>query len=120
MMRPDRFPLTYDECRERFRWTVAGAGLSFDSYPIAARGPFGTELTIDVTSFGVDQPRRVLLVLAGVHGDEGFSSSTLMCDAVERWAGRGWARAEDLGRRARDLYGGGKAAERIVGAVMAM
>jgi hypothetical protein len=24
-------------------------------------------------------------VLAGVHGDEGFSSSTLMCDALDRW-----------------------------------
>ena len=26
-----------------------------------------------------------MLVLAGVHGDEGFSSSTLMCDAIDRW-----------------------------------
>jgi predicted deacylase len=85
MMRLGRFPLTYDECRERFRWTVAGVGLSFDSYPVTARGRFGQELTIDVTMFGADQPRRALLVLAGVHGDEGFSSSTLMCDAVDRW-----------------------------------
>jgi UDP-N-acetylglucosamine 2-epimerase len=43
-----------------------------------------------------------------------------MCEAAERWARRGWARAEDLGRRAGALYGGGKAAERIVQAVMAM
>ena len=30
-----------------------------------------------------------MLVLAGVHGDEGFSSSTLMCDAIDRWVSDG-------------------------------
>ncbi len=85
MVRPERFPLTYDECRDRFRWTVTSAGLRFDAVPIAARGPHGQELTIDVTTFGSSRPRTALLVLAGVHGDEGFSSSTLMCDAIDRW-----------------------------------
>lgn len=85
MVRPDRFPLTYDECRDRFRWTVRLAGLTFEAFPITARGEHGQELTIDVTSFGSTHPRRALLVLAGVHGDEGFSSSTLMCDAIDRW-----------------------------------
>jgi predicted deacylase len=85
MTRPGRFPLTYDECRERFRWTATLAGLPFDAHPIAARGRHGQELTIDVTSFGATSPRVALLVLAGVHGDEGFSSSTLMCDAIHRW-----------------------------------
>ncbi len=84
-MRPERFPLTYDECRERFRWTCRAAGLEFAAHPIVATGEHGQELTIDVTSFGATRPRRALLVLAGVHGDEGFSSSTLMCDAIERW-----------------------------------
>lgn len=88
-MRPDRFPITYDECRDRFRWTVRQAGLSFTAHPITARGEHGQELTIDVTSFGVPQPRRALLVMAGVHGDEGFSSSTLMCDAIDRWVAEG-------------------------------
>jgi hypothetical protein len=85
MVRPDRFPLTYDECRDRFRWTSAHADLRVEAHPIAARGPHGQELTIDVTAIGAHRPRRALLVLAGVHGDEGFSSSTLMCDAVDRW-----------------------------------
>ena len=43
-----------------------------------------------------------------------------MCAVVETWRGRGWARANDLGRRAMTLYGEGKAAERIVDAVVAM
>jgi predicted deacylase len=85
MTRPGRFPLTYDECRDRFRWTSTLAGLPVDAHPIAARGRFGQELTIDVVSFGATRPRAALLVLAGVHGDEGFSSSTLMCDALDRW-----------------------------------
>jgi len=88
-MRPDRFPLTYDECRERFRWTVHLAGLESTAHPIAARGPHGQELTIDVTMVGNARPRRALVVLAGVHGDEGFSSSTLMCDALGRWVAGG-------------------------------
>ncbi len=89
MVRPDRFPLTYDECRDRFRWTVRRAGLGFDAFPITARGEHGQELTIDVTAFGAPRPRRAVLVLAGVHGDEGFSSSTLMCDAIDRWVSDG-------------------------------
>ena len=89
MVRPDRFPLTYDECRDRFRWTLRRACLGFDVFPITTRGEHGQELAIDATSFGAVRPRRALLVLAGVHGDEGFSSSTLMCDAVDRWVSDG-------------------------------
>ncbi len=85
MVRPDRFPLTYDECRDRFRWTATNAGLRVDAHPIAVRGPHGQALAIDVTSIGASRARRALVVLAGVHGDEGFSSSTLMCDAIDRW-----------------------------------
>ena len=88
-MRPDRFPLTYDECRERFRWTCRGAGMPYSAHPIGARGEHGQELTIDVAHIGAARPRRVLLVMAGVHGDEGFSSSTLMCDAIGRWVSEG-------------------------------
>ena len=57
-MRPDGFPLSYDECRERFRWTSHVAGLSWQA-------------------------------LTGAHGDEGFSSSTLSCDAIGRWVSDG-------------------------------
>jgi len=84
-MRPDRFPLGYDECLERFRWTCHLAGLQWQAHPIDAVGEHGQELTIDVTSYGATNPRRALVVLTGVHGDEGFSSSTLLCDAIDRW-----------------------------------
>src|SRR6056297_124726 len=96
-MRPDRFPLTYDECRERFRWSCRLAGLTWQAHPIAAPGPAGQQLTIDVTSCGATEPRRALVLLTGVHGDEGFSSSTLLTDAIDRWftAGSDPALADD-------------------------
>ena len=83
-MRLDRLPLTYDECRARFRWTATTAGVAVASNPIAARGPDGQELTIDCVAFGAEQPSRALLVLSGVHGVEGFVGSALQCDLIDR------------------------------------
>lgn len=77
-------PLTYEECRARFGRVVAGAGLSLESHAIAARGPNGAELAIDVTQVGSDAPARALVVLSGVHGVEGFVSSALQCDLLNR------------------------------------
>jgi len=88
-VRPGRFPLTYDECRERFRWTCHLAGLTWSAHPITARGLHGQELTIDVSSYGAATPGRALVILTGVHGDEGFSSSVLLCEAIERWVADG-------------------------------
>ncbi|MGK2949707.1 MAG: DUF2817 domain-containing protein [Acidimicrobiales bacterium] len=76
-MRLDRLPLTYDECRARFRWAATVAGQVVDAHPIAARGPEGQGLSIDVVTLGAPQPTRALLLLAGVHGVEGFAGSQL-------------------------------------------
>ena len=77
-------PLTYDECRARFRRAagVAGAGLAARS--IGARGPNGQVLTIDVAAMGSPDPRRVLVVMSGVHGVEGFIGSAVQCDLLGR------------------------------------
>ncbi len=83
-MRRDRLPLTYDECRARFRWAVAAAGLPHTAHPLAALGPEGQTLTIDLTWAGADRPERALLVLSGVHGVEGFVTSAMQVDLVER------------------------------------
>lgn len=82
-------PLTYDECRARFRQAAADAGLDVDPHPISAPGPFGQKLSIDVVSVGARSPRRALLVLSGVHGVEGFIGSALQCDLLSRLPAHG-------------------------------
>lgn len=84
MIRRDRLPLTYDECRARFRRAAGLAGLAVDAHPIPAAGPFGQELTIDVAQVGSDSPRRALVVLSGVHGVEGFACSEAQTELLLR------------------------------------
>ncbi len=80
----DHLPLTYDECRARFRRAVTVAGLDLAPHTIAARGRDGQDLTIDVVQIGAPAPRRALIVQSGVHGVEGFIGSTLQTDLVAR------------------------------------
>lgn len=83
-MNPGPLPLTYDECRARFRWAAGMAGLPVEAHPIEARGPHGQELTVDVVHVGSRRPGRALTVLSGVHGVEGFVNSQLQVDLLER------------------------------------
>jgi predicted deacylase len=83
-VRLDRVPLTYAECRGRFLREATVAGVAVAARPIAATGPDGAELCIDVAMVGADRPRRTLVVLSGVHGVEGFLPSTLQTDLVSR------------------------------------
>lgn len=86
-MRFDRLPLTYDECRARFRRAVAAAALQVDASPISAVGPEGQALTVDAAMIGADLPRRCLVVMSGVHGVEGFIGSALQSDLLGRLDG---------------------------------
>jgi predicted deacylase len=85
-MRLARLPLTYDESRARFARAAAEAGVGVASYPLAARGPGGQELAIDVVSFGATAPEQALVVLSGVHGVEGYLGSALQSDLLVRLA----------------------------------
>jgi predicted deacylase len=79
-----RLPFTYAECRARFRHAAANAGAVVDAHPVPERGPDGQELTVDVVSIGEPGASRLLVVLSGVHGVEGFINSVLQTDLVER------------------------------------
>ena len=83
-MRLDRLPLTYDECRARFRRAVSGTVARHASHALDTRGPDGQELTIDIAALGAAEPDTALVVLSGVHGVEGFIGSTLQTDLVGR------------------------------------
>jgi predicted deacylase len=78
-------PLTYDECRARFRRAAELGGHELAPHPISARGPHGQELTIDVVALGAARPRRALVLLSGVHGVEGFVHSAVQSDLLTRW-----------------------------------
>jgi predicted deacylase len=80
-----RLPLTYDECRARFERAAVIAGTPLERHPVTARGPAGQELTVDVAGLGPDDARRLLVILSGVHGVEGFIGSALQCDLLERF-----------------------------------
>ncbi len=77
-------PLTYAECRARFRRAADRTGVAVAAHPIAARGPDGEQLAVDVAQLGAAQPRRALVVLSGVHGVEGFVNSALQADLLDR------------------------------------
>ena len=77
-------PLTYGECRTRFRRAAAAAGAPVTAEPLHARGPHDLELSIDIVALGAARPERALVVLSGVHGVEGFIGSTLQTDLLGR------------------------------------
>ncbi len=85
-------PLTFEECRTRFRRAALNADLRVTAHPIAAGGPHGLELTIDVVQLGDPAPDRTLVVVSGVHGVEGFIGSALQCDLLARWDPDRWPR----------------------------
>ena len=86
-VRHDRLPLTYAESRARFRRAAVDAGVAVDGHAIDAPGADGARLTIDVVRLGVADADRVLLVLGGVHGVEGFAPSALQAELPARWGG---------------------------------
>lgn len=79
-----RLPLTYGECRARFRLAATAAGVAMAPHRIDAAGPDGEQLTIDVVELGPADADALLVVLSGVHGVEGFAPSALQCDLLER------------------------------------
>lgn len=84
--RREALPLTYDECRARFRRAATTAGCTVDTHLLSSQGPAGQELSIDVAALGPPSPRRALVVLSGVHGVEGFIGSALQCALLDRVA----------------------------------
>ena len=84
-MVPIPFTTSYACCRDGFRAIADDVGVAIEPWPIPAPGPDGLALTIDVATLGERMPQRALVVMAGVHGVEGFACSPIMCDALERW-----------------------------------
>ena len=73
----DYFSPDYAAARERFRASARVAGAAPHMLELAARGPSGEALTIDIAWLGAQQPRRVFLHTCGLHGVEGFAGSAI-------------------------------------------
>ncbi|MGE0716874.1 MAG: DUF2817 domain-containing protein [Alphaproteobacteria bacterium] len=83
----DPFSESYAEARARFRERAAALGGALCAHEnTAVRGPAGERLTADVARFGPAGAGRVLLVVAGTHGIEGFCGSAAMLAWLETGA----------------------------------
>ena len=83
----DSFSGDYREARTRFREQAAAAKGALDSVTNPVLGPDGGDLTADIAWFGPRAADRVLVMVSGTHGVEGFCGS----GAQSHWLARGEA-----------------------------
>src|SRR5512140_608308 len=79
----NHFSPNYELARDRFREAARRAGGRLVSLDLAAKGPQGEDLTIDVAWFGAEKPRRVFVHSSGLHGVEGFAGSAIQLRWLE-------------------------------------
>ena len=79
------FPATYEEARQRFLDSAAGAGGRVTSHPNNAMPPSGGHalLATDTAWFGAPEADRLLICLSGTHGAEGFAGSGVQTAWIE-------------------------------------
>src|SRR5262249_60459417 len=73
------FSPDYFAAREHFHHAGDHAGWELESHPVAAPGPQGEELTVDVAHTPAKEGAPTLLVTTGLHGPEGFLGSAVAC-----------------------------------------
>lgn len=78
------FSPDYLTARECFRAAAHGAGAQLHELPLAATGPAGEALTVDVAWLGAPDARQILLHASGLHGVEAFAGSAIQHALLER------------------------------------
>lgn len=73
------FGRTYQDSRENFLAAAAERGLLVDSYPLPLEGAQGEVLATDVVYDGAADASKLIIVLSGVHGVEGYCGSAVQC-----------------------------------------
>jgi len=81
---PDYFAADYVAARASFLQLARRREADIATYPIHARGPENEKLSIDTAYLGAQIPRRLLLVLSGTHGAEGFAGSAIQQQWLDR------------------------------------
>lgn len=77
------FSESYETSRRRFREEAKCRGWRLRHHPIAAAGPGGETLTIDVAVRGADAPSSTLVASSGLHGVEGFFGSAVQLQLLQ-------------------------------------
>jgi hypothetical protein len=79
------FSTDYNAARAHFRTAAAAvSGAKVESVTYPARGPSGEELTTDMAWIGPTAAPKVLVMVSGTHGVEGFCGSGAQIDWLER------------------------------------
>ena len=84
MIGADSFSRSYSEAREKFQEAVAAAGGRAESFKHPCSGPGGEELAADAAWFGPSDASRVLVLISGTHGVEGYCGSGAQIDWLRR------------------------------------
>lgn len=72
----EHFPSSYQEARSKFLRAAKSRSAAIESYVHPSRrGPEEEELAVDVAVLGKDTSERVLMILSGTHGVEGYAGS---------------------------------------------
>ena len=86
MIDPDRWPADYFDARARFAELARSCGARLDARAVEAVGPRGERLSVDVASLGPVRPDRMIVLVGGVHGAEGFLGTAVQLQALRRLA----------------------------------
>jgi hypothetical protein len=80
----ESFSADYDQARTKFRAAVASAGGTLESLTHPEKSPAGGDITTDVAWMGPRDADKVLVMIAGTHGVEGFCGSGAQIDWLRR------------------------------------
>ncbi len=78
------FSASYGEARDKFLRHASDAGGALERMGHPEAGPDGGALSTDVAWFGPREAERVLVMIAGTHGVEGFCGSGAQVDFLAR------------------------------------
>jgi len=80
----DSFSADYSQARMKFRGAAAAAGGVLDAFQHPEKGPDGADLYTDVARFGAPGAKKMLVLISGTHGVEGFCGSGAQVDYLRR------------------------------------
>jgi Protein of unknown function (DUF2817) len=73
----------YAAAKTRFLAAASAAGARLASFTCPAPGPNGESLTLDAAHVGRVDAERLLVVISGIHGVEGYGGAAIQLDALE-------------------------------------